>query len=185
MPATATSTHTSVSRRCSVKKVEVGSVFTRHSFGVVTRVDPVAKKVFLKNTAGVEWEISNDILEHEFTFADQYETTETVSRTRAIEIMMEHPGTAMTVNYHKKLEPKVVAAALKAGQGKLSDKDWQKLVDGHLVGEERTMVGQHHAKFDEHQRLHFDEHDVGSRLVDPRTIQWLIVNRARYDVKKS
>jgi len=183
MPAVAPSAD--VARRCSVKKVEVGSVFTRHSFGVVTKVDPVAKKLFLKNTAGVEWEISNDILEHEFSFADQYDTTETVSRTRAIEIMMENVGTAMTVNYHKKLEPKVVAAALKAGQGKTSDRDWQKLVEGHLVGEERTIVGRHHGRFDEHQRLHFEEHDVGARLVDPRTIQWLIVNRTRYNVKKS
>lgn len=167
--------------RCNVSKVKVGSVFSRHSFGVVTASDGYTYK--LRNTDGFEWAISKDILAQEFSFADQHDTEAKVSRSEAIEILTKNSHTAMTVNFDKKLDPADVAAALQGGKGQLSDRDWQKAVAAALVGENRTMIGHHMGEFDEHQRLKFEEHGQGRRLVDPRTINFIVVNRVKYIVK--
>lgn len=172
---------TETTRRCDVKKVKVGSVFSRHSFGKVLGVH--GSQIRLRNSNGFEWGIDENILEQEFSFADQFDKEEDVSRTRAIEILTEHSHTAMTVHFNKALDPKAVADALKGGQGTLSDKEWKKRVAEACAGEERVMIGHHSNSFDEHRRLHFVEMDKGGRLVDVRTVNWMIVNRVKYTVK--
>jgi hypothetical protein len=173
--------------RCDTKKVKVGSVYSRHSFGTVT--DIAGDTFTVQNEKGDSWQIGRTILEKEFSFAEQFDSEETVNRTRAIEVMVENPQTAMTIHYNK--APEVadkdgkigVATALKNGQGAMSDKEWKKLVATQVAGEEREMIGHHFGAFDEHRRLHFVESGKGPRLVDPRTLNWLIVKRVKYTVK--
>ena len=165
--------------RCNASKVKVGSVFSRHSFGVATGLN---HRISVRNTGGDEWELDRHIVEREFSFADQYDSEEQLSRTKAIEVMTENSHTAMTINYNKKPDPKVVAPALKSGQGKMSDDDWQAHVEKLMAGEERTIVGYHQNSFDEHQRLRFTEvteTGAGMKLVDPRTLNWVVCNRKR------
>lgn len=107
-----------------------------------------------------------------------------MSRTRAIEILVENSHTAMTVCFYKKVDPKEAAAALAAGKGTMSDREWNKLVKTTLDGEERVMVGHHEGKWDEHRRLRFTEMAKGARLVDPRTIDYIIVGRVKFNVKE-
>lgn len=76
-----------------------------------------------------------------------------------------------------------VAKTLAAGQGELSDRAWKSKVKTALEGEERTMIGYHESALDERGRLKFYEHGNGFRLVDPRRLNWLIVRRARYEIK--
>lgn len=168
-------------KRCDVSKIQVGSMFSRHSFGTVIGIR--GDMVQLRNAKGYEWEIGKNIVAQEFSFADQFDNEESVSRTRAIEVLTEHSHTAMTVHFNKAPDPKAVAEALKVGQGRMSDREWNKLVATQVAGEERTMIGYHTNHFDMHRRLEFHETGVGLRLVDPRTINWLIVGRTKYTVK--
>lgn len=184
--APAPPTPSETTKRCDASKVKPGAVFSRHSFGTV--VDS-ARRGFggtfrVKNAQGFEWEIGAEILEREFSFADQFDGEEKVTRTRVIEILTENPHTAMTVAFHKAVDPKAVAEATKAGQGAMSDREWAKHVGTLCEGEAREMIGHHAGTWDEHRRLHFVEMAKGPRLVDPRTIDWLIVGRMKFVVKK-
>ena len=179
----ATTTPAETTQRCDFRQVKVGCVFSRHSFGTVTNI--VGERLMLRNSDGYEWAIDQNILEQEFSFAEQFDNEEEVSRTQVIELLTEHPRTAMTVQFNKKAKHADVAKELKAGKpADMTDRAWSNKVKKLMDGEERTMVGHHFGRFDEHRRLHFTEAGKGGRLVDPRTINSLIVARMRYVVKK-
>jgi len=172
--------------RCDANKVQVGSVFSRHSHGEVLAIQNTmqGKTYSMRNEAGFEWVIrGEDILEHEFAFADQHDDEVKESRTKVIESLSDNRFTAMTICFNKKADHKDVAKALAEGQGDLSTRAWNKKVKDMMAGEERIMIGHSTGQFDEHQRLRFIEHGKGPRLVDTRTVRWLIVNRTRYVVK--
>ena len=168
--------------KCDSRKVQLGSTFSRHSHGIITEMDGQLWRC--RNSTGFEWRVDAGVLEREFTFADQFETGEKKSRTELIDLVVNNPSTAMTVNYNKKVDAKVVADGLKAGQGAMDAKAWVKHVSTLLEGEERTMIGYHTARFDEHRRLLFNEtNQNGPRLIDPRTFNWAIINRVKFVVK--
>lgn len=177
---------TEPAERCDARKVKVGSVYSRQSFGIVTSV---GSKIGIKNEKNDGWEIDKEILEKEFSFADQFDKEEEVNRTQAIDVITDNPQTAMTINYNKAVDADDVAKALKSGQGSMSDKDWKALVKAQVAGEERTIIGHHFGGFDEHRRLQFFEIDSSKgpeskfKLVDPRTVNSVIVNRTKYTVK--
>jgi hypothetical protein len=197
--ATATTKKTEVTppvvvdpNRCDTKKVKVGTLWSRHSFGEVidSVTDPTHGLIFnLRNDDGLEWGIAASVFEKEFSTADQSETTEKLSRTKVIEILKESPRTVMTVTFHKKPDHKAIAKLLSEGQGEKTTRQWNKLVKDSIAGEETVLVGYHTGAFDEHQRLYFTK--VGGkldpkrrfRLVDPRTVTKLVVGRAEYVVK--
>lgn len=171
-----------VTVRCDARKVQVGSVFSRHSHGIVTKIQ--GQRFFLKNDIGIDWELAGDnILEGEFSFADQYEDESKESRTKVIEVLKENSHTACTVVFRKKADMKHMAKELAKGQGKLSDREWLKKVEELDAGELRTMEGYHTNSFDEHGRLRFNESGKGPRLIDPRTIESVIVARQKLVVK--
>jgi hypothetical protein len=169
--------------RCDPRKVRVGSVYSRHSFGEVVDVNGYLNRATLRNKDGLQWDIGLDILAREYSMADQSEREETINRTKILEILRDNPRTAMTVHFNKAVDLKEVASALAEGQGKASDKAWREKVEQAMAGEERVMIGHHTNAYDERGRLHFDEHGKGPRLVDPRTVNWLIVGRTKYTVK--
>ena len=189
--ASTTSIPTETATRCDASKLKIGDVFSRHSFGkikeIVKQRNPVTYReeilFTVENSNGNSWNIGFDIVELEFSFAEQFEDEEKVSRTRMIEIMLEHPRTAMTLNYNKKPKVDDVAKALTAGKTGTA-KDWKALVKEQLEGAERTMIGYHAMSFDEHRRLRFQDAGTGQRLVDPRTLNWMIVNRIKYTIGK-
>lgn len=187
-----TSTTTQFVNRCDQKKVKVGSIFSRHSHGVVEGfIDHPTGGRFaqLRNSGGFQWQVAINVLEQEFAFADQFDSEETLSRTKTNEIIKDNPGTAMTIVYNKKPNAKDAAKALEAGKGGMTQKEWVKVVEEAQTGAVRTMVGHHSLHFDDHQRLRFIEQENAksgnpeARLVDLRTIQSLIVNRIKYTVK--
>jgi len=190
---TTATTEKTTTNRCDVSKVKVGSQFSRHSMGEVTAMESRfggGKMFKLRNSEGFEWTIDQSILEKEFCFADQHdnEKPEKVSRTALIEVLKEHPHTAMTVCFHKKVDHKEVAKTLTEGRGDKSDRAWTKMVKDAIAGEETVIVGYHMGNFDEHQRLRFIKIGGNSaktefRLVDTRTLQWVIVARKKYEVK--
>lgn len=181
---------TEVAKRCDANKLKVGDVYSRHSFGKIISIDRFQGMARIENSNGDKWDIGLSVLELEFTIAEQFESEETLSRTALIELMRNYPRTAMTINFNKKVKPndnadeilKLINEAINTG--KVPTKTAvRKIAAEQQVGEERTMVGFHNNGFDEHGRLKFQESGTGQRLVDPRTINWAIVNRVRYNVK--
>lgn len=178
--------------RCDADKVKVGDTYTRHSVGTIKKIENVFNRqtqryetvMMIENSNGDVWTVGKEIIGLEFSIAEQFDEEEAITRTRMIEILTEHPRTAMTVNFNKKPDPKAAAKLLEEGKGKLSSKAWNAKVAEAMAGEERTMVGYHALSFDEHRRLRFQETGKGQRLVDPKTLNWLIVDRVKYVLKK-
>jgi hypothetical protein len=185
---------TETTSRSDFSKVKVGSVYSRHSFGKVTGFGRDAygnPMVQIENSNGESWTISPNIMEAEFSFADQFDSEEKVSRTRAIEILTDNPRTAMTINYNKKPKTNdvgdgilgLINEAIKTGKAP-TKKSVRQFAGEQLGGPERTMIGYHVNSYDEHRRLRFNESGKGQRLVDPRTLNWMICDRVKYVVGK-
>jgi hypothetical protein len=194
-----TTTPTQPVETSDISKVEVGHYFSRHSFGKVLEkaeiTDPQTGDTItvlkVENADGTTWLVDGPLVEKEFSFADQHDTEEKVSRTALIDVLKENPHTAMTVNYRKKTDPKEVAKLLKDGQGTVATRTWNKRVKEALAGAQSELVGYHTNSFDEHQYLRFIKlNSSGSRpgpafrLVDVKKIDSLIVRRKKYVVKK-
>lgn len=169
--------------RCDAEKIAVGSVWSRHSYGTV--VSRIGELFTLRDETGFEWDIKgSNIMEAQFSFADQVEQEIVESRSKINEIILENRGIALTICFKKKPKSNDVADLLAEGQGSLSQRAWRKKVKDLQEGSERVMVGHHNGSLDEHQRLKFTETGVGQRLVDTRTTQWVICDRTKYVVKK-
>lgn len=181
---------TEITKRCDSAKLKVGDVYSRHSFGKIISIDRFQGMARLENSNGDKWDIGLGVLELEFTIAEQFDGEENLSRTALIELMRSYPRTAMTINFNKKVKPNdnadeilnLINEAIKTGKAPTKTAV-RKIAANQQVGEERTMIGFHANSFDEHGRLKFQESDKGQRLVDPRTINWMILNRTKYIVK--
>jgi hypothetical protein len=169
--------------RCDSKKITVGAIWSRHSYGKV--VGRRGDEFTLRDETGFEWDVRGaNIMEAQFSFADQIEQEIMESRSAINEILLANRGIAMTVCFKKKPKHTDIAKALADGQGDLTARQWSKKVKDLTEGEERVMIGHHAGSLDEHQRLKFTETGVGQRLVDTRTTQWVICDRIKYVVKK-
>jgi hypothetical protein len=147
-------------------------------------VGRVGNRFTLRSEEGLEWDVDGaNIMEAQFSFADQHTQEVKESRSKINEILLSYRGTALTVCFKKKPKANDVAKALAEGQGSQTQRAWNKKVKELIEGEERIMVGHHSGSLDEHQRLKFTETGVGQRLVDTRSTQWVIVDKTKYVVK--
>jgi len=132
--------------------------------------------------------------------ASSYTTTIECSRTEIVEKFNNNPQTLMTVNYNLKVKEADVVKQIQElypNKGKIVSKNdfnraVKKAVSAGLKGVERTAVGKHSDHVDSFGRYLFidveKEKDStknnDNRLIsiDPRTINWLIVNGVKYIV---
>lgn len=189
---------------CDYTKVQVGTIFSRHSFGSVIgfQDNPSVqgeKLLQVKNEAGLMWAVSKDVFEKEFSCADQFDKEIKLPATELALKFASSKQVAMTVCFNKKVEPKELEKKLlklypnKGGKsGLMSKDDFKKLIKEEianlLVGEPRTMRGFHNGSVDVNGRIYFIDLEAkdkayNMRLVDPRTIQWLIVENVKYSLK--
>lgn len=159
--------------------------------------------VVLINDTGGEVNVNKKYAEECLISSDQVQKEEKLSRTDLANIFLSNPGVILTVNYNKKVDEKEVKKELAAlypnkGGKILSEKEYVAKVNSVLAtalqGEERTMVGRHNGIKDDFGRVHFidmeadaskstSSYDARHRLVDPRTINWLILRGTKYIVK--
>jgi hypothetical protein len=138
----------------------------------------------LRSEDGFEWDVDGaNIMEAQFSFADQFTQEIKSSRSEINQIVLENRSIALTICFKKKPKSNDIADLLAVGQGSLSQRAWRKKVKDLQDGEERVMIGHHNGILDEHQRLKFYEAGKGPRLVDTRTTQWVLVDRVKYIVK--
>jgi len=161
-------------------------------------------EVDLVNDFGEEITLTKEYVEQLLVSNDQFNETKQMSRTDVINLFLSSTNVIATVNFNKKVDEKEVQKQLfalypNAGGKILSKTDFEKAVKKNLAdaltGEERTMVGRHYGRTDEFGRIKFidmqapggydevKDSDSRQRLVDPRTINWIILRGVKYEVK--
>lgn len=177
------------------KNLQVGNVLSETQYYKVEKI--VGNNVQLGTDDSESIVLDKGYVEKFLTSAHDVEKTEKVSRTEMAEILLSHPRIAITVCYNKQVkEADVVKEIMEAYANtapKEADKAMKKAVKKALEGEERVMVGRHYGSKDDFGRLHFVDmeqergtnptFDGRSRLVDPRTLNWIIANNVKYVIK--
>lgn len=180
-------TETVIRHKSNARILKSGDKWSRHSYGEV--VDMRHGSVTVKNDAGLEWSIDESLFEKEFNVADQYGRIEHVTRTKMVETIVAAARLAMTVHFRKKPDPKTLTSLVNdLLDGKMERPGPRKLTSllkEATAGEERTMIGRHYGTSDEFGRLQFTamEKDGGLRLIDPRTVEWAIIDGVKYELK--
>ena len=181
-------------------KLKQGSKLSETQYYVVDKVGN--GQVHLKNDFGENIVVDSTYAEKCLVSADQYNDEKTMSRTDVTNLFLSSTNVVLTVNYNKQVKEDEVKKQLYAlypnkGGKILSESEFKKKIAAALsealVGEERTMVGRHYGSQDEFGRIRFidmeetrdasKDYDTRQRLVDPRTINWLILRGVKYKVK--
>ena len=184
------------------KNLTTTTKLSETQFYTVKNVDNSNGSVEVLNDTGEEITLSKEYVENLLVSSDQVTETKKMSRTDITNLFLTSTNVICTVNFNKKVDEKDVLATLNAlypnkGGKILSEKDYQKKVKeslkSALVGEERTMVGRHYGSQDEFGRIRFidmdekrdtaKDYDNRQRLIDPRTINWVILRGIKYEVK--
>ncbi len=182
------------------KKLKTGSKLSETQYYVVEQVKN--NDVLLRTDLGELINVNPTYVEKCLVSADQYNDEKTMSKTDITNLFLSSTNVALTVNYNKQVKEDEVKKQLYAlypnkGGKILSEAEFKKriatAVSDALVGEERTMVGRHYGSQDEFGRVRFidmeetrdlsKDYDTRQRLVDPRTINWLILKGVKYNVK--
>lgn len=174
-------------KRTDFGTLKVGDRLSETQYYEVLSIDD--KKVKVRNERGFEFGISADIIEEGMYSASYFNETKKVSRTALVNILEGAGDTIFTVNFHKKPDEATVMEVLKKCQiGDLNDPaKLKKIAENITHGESRTLVGymiQSEPKMGRSQVIDLTKPAPNnSRLVDHRTINWLIIKSIKYEVK--
>jgi len=179
------------------KDLKVGEVLSETQFYTVDKVR--GNQVQLATDGGESIVVTDEYVNAFLASSAQFGKTEKITRTELTELVITSARLAMTVNFNKKVAVADVKKALHAlypnKGGIVSQAQFKKNVNKavDLKGEERTMVGRHYGTTDSTGRLQFidmkaikkvgADYDSRQRLVDPRTLNWAIINGVKYEVK--
>jgi len=183
--ATATKT-----KKSNARKLVAGDHWSRNSYGKVVAVHQ--DEVIVENDQGTRWAIDPPLFEAEFNTADQFTDTQKITRTDMVKKIVSSARVVMTIFFRKKPEHKTLVEAvnllLNSPGKRPGPRQLSKLLKEATAGEERTMVGRHYGTQDEYGRIQFlDVEGLGSgtglKTVDPRTVEWCIIENVRYEIK--
>lgn len=149
-------------------------------------------RVEVVNEDGHKIALSQKYVEDCLVSADGYSKEEKMTRTQLAEKFIASTRMVMTVCYNKQVKQADIKDKLASLDGVSSvafKKEIAKLSKTLLDGEERIMIGRHYGHLNDFGRIDFIdmEAEKGSgafdgrlRQVDPRTINWLIVDGVKY-----
>lgn len=158
-------------------------------------------KVQLLPDGGTSIVVDKAYVENYLHSADQFTKEEKLTKTQLAELFINSPRLAMTVAFFKQDKPKSKKQYKEdlATQAEKIKNDFMKKgisaieealmepVLTYIPGELRIMRGRHYGEVDELGRIQFTDMDIttghNARQVDPRTIQWVIVNDVKYTFK--
>ena len=177
------------------KKLKVGEVLSETQYYTVEKT--AGNKVQLKNDFGESIVVDNGYVEACLTSADQFQKEEKITKTEAAALFIANPYTAISASFNKQVKEadvvKEIMAAYEDATPKAMADAVKKAVKKGLQGEERIITGRHTGSQDEFGRINFTdmkldkgvkpEYDARLRLVDPRTLNWLILKGVKYTVK--
>lgn len=177
------------------KKVKVGNCFSEFQVYKLEKI--VGDQVQLKNEQGENIVVDKGYVEGCLISADQFSSDKVVNKTEAAEIFVSNPEVVMTVSFQKQTKETDVVAEITEAYENSTPKEFaaklKKAVKTGLNGVERVLVGFHKGGQDPFGRYHVTDleidkdpsksFDVRQRLIDPRTINWIIVKGVKYTVK--
>lgn len=178
-------------KRCKVSDLEQGQFVSRRQYLKITGKN--GNRVNFVTESGLDFNATNDIVEEAMFSANQFDRTEKVSQTELAEKLMNSNGDIFTVNFNKqptdesvttKLSEATVAdlgtaATRKALAKRLRDGEERTLI-GHLVATEPVMG---RSKVVDLEQQFDKPNTYAMRLVDHRSINWLILANVKYTHK--
>lgn len=178
------------------KNLKTGDVLSETSFYKVEKV--VGNKVQLGMENGESVVLDEGYVNSFLSSADQYSKEEAVTRTEMGEIMIKSSFRALTASYQKQVKDTDIQKEIQDAYDNSTPKEFgtkmKAAVKKGLNGEERIMKGRHFGVQDVNGRLSFVDmgidrdtsktYDTRLRLLDPRTLNWLIVDDVKYIIKK-
>jgi hypothetical protein len=185
--------------------VKTGMILSETSFFKVVKVNK--NDVVVKDEMGNEVAISNAYVDAVLNSADEVTSEEKKTITELADIFVNGSRIAMTVAFFKKANVKTKTAYNKevkvaidiVQNAKVSEVEGlltnliENPITKEIPGELRVMKGRHYGSMDDLGRIQFIdmEQDRGTkdwdgrvRQVDPRTIQYVIVDKVKYTLKK-
>jgi len=187
--------------------LKAGSILSESSFFIVKKILP-GSIVVSDEHGNDNITLGNKYVEKILSSADYYDREEVKTRTELIEIFDSNPRIAMAVGFYEKDKEKLVrdykseveAAKQAFVNAKMSELPImvQNLIENPITrttpGAFREMKGRHYGSYNEHKRMSFIDmevtkdnsasYDNRTRQVDPRTIEYIIVNGCKYNLKK-
>ena len=176
-----------------VSKLVKGDKLSRISFMEVVSTDALYIRV--KNEDDYEWSIANGIVAEE-CYSTKMDEEKKVSRTELAELLMNARDAVVVVNFNKQANADTVHAKLEEADGQ---KVTKKLLGNLLKGEERTMTGyvigaepvlgrtvmidlegKKSLKPTKEEGVLWDSRQ---RLVDHRTLNFVVYKNVKYTVK--
>lgn len=173
-----------------------GTIVSETQFYTVKQNNPGG--VVLTTENGQEITVSKDYASTFLTSADDFSKEVKVNRTELVNKIMGSSNTAVTVNFTKQIDKKDIIKKMNdlynggVSSQKVYEAQVKKNINSFVKGEERTLRGYHNANVDDFGRIQFIDMDIerkaGSfdnrrRLVDPRTVNYAIINGTKYTVK--
>ncbi|MEM1009652.1 MAG: hypothetical protein AAGJ35_11675 [Myxococcota bacterium] len=184
-------------KRTRFDKIRVGERLSEVQYYEVIEIDSQNQEVVLRNERGHEVIVTHDVVEDGMYTAGQFDQEEHVSRAQLCELLEGARDSIFTVNFHRQAREKDVLAqvmsALERGESEeLSQeqlvKAMRKAVRESMSGESRTLVGyllQSEPKMGRSQVYDLSV-PLGQnrlRLVDHRSLRWLILKNVKYIVR--
>ena len=187
-----------------LKTLKVGGVFSETSFYTVKEIRPT--EVVFNTEIGVVVTLGNPYVEQLLNAADYVESEVQKTKTELAEILLANPRVAMTVCFVKadqvkgkrafEAEKAAKIAEIKNASLANAEQLLSELIENPISrtipGEVRIMKGRHHGHVDDLGRVHFIDmekakgtgtHDDRLRQIDPRTIQYIILDKVKYILK--
>lgn len=194
MASTKKKSSSSSPARIDVAKLKVGEHLSETQYYEVTKIHD--GKVGLKNERGLELTVTNRIVEEGMYSASQFTETRELPRSALCEVLENAGDSIFTVNFNKQLKEKGVVdeifEAIEELGGDADPKELKKKVRAAVKkgvkGELRTLVGylvRTESKLGRSQVIDLEAPpNRRYRLVDHRTIKWLVLKNVKYKVKK-
>jgi hypothetical protein len=184
--------------------MKIGKIYSETSFYTVQEVN--SSYLVVKDELGNNIKLSKEYVNKVLNSAEDYFKEEKLSKTALAELFINSPRLAMTVAFYKSDKEKSKTQFNKekaeiikrVSEAKVSEveKLLNDLIENPILkiipGELRVMKGRHNGNVDDLGRVHFIDmevekgdsiHDSRIRQVDPRTIQYLILNDTKYTLK--
>lgn len=180
------------------KELEAGSILGESQYYKVEKI--VGNKIQLLPDGGESIIVDSKYVEKYLDSADQFNKEEKITKTQLADLFINNPRIVMTVAFYKasKVKSKKAYKAelmeqaesvgiqfLKLGSSAI-EKALENPVLSYILGELRVMRGRHYGDVDDLGRMHFtdmDATDARARQVDPRTIQYVIIDNIKYILK--
>jgi hypothetical protein len=152
--------------------MKVGSILQETNF---FKVKEVHTDHYIVESNKRDVRISKEYLENNTISADDYNSEKKQTKTEINAVIAKNENTVMSICFEKQIDTNKVRTELKKGNTTTA-------LD-LLTPEERIMKGVHYG-LDEHGRYKFLDMEINEmRVVDPRTIKYLILKNTKYLIK--